>query len=521
MNATIDTTKTRTSGSPVTLTGSNPPRLPARAVLLSVIGAMLLAGCAVTPEPLTEMELTAAAEANLAGITADQEPVAASVDLYEAMARALKYNLDHRVEMMQVALGQRQLARAGADMLPQLVANGGYAGRNNTAASYSQTLVSGIRSAEPSFSSEKTALAGDLTFTWHILDFGLSYVRARQAGDKALIAEETRRKIVNRIIEDVRTAYWRAVSAERLLSGFRELEGRVVKAQAQTRAIRKAGETSALAALTYERELVDIKKQIQRLDRELVTAKAQLAALINIRPGTPFSLVVPRRDIADISLDGVSGDVALDAIRNRPEMRELLYKMRINDKEHDAAILSLLPSPALYAGLNVDSNDFLYNTNWVSWGAKASWNAMQVFAYPARKGAIEAEGDVLKAQAQALAIAIATQVHIAQARYKLLRKSAATAAEYYNIQRGILEQTRVSVRGGAASEQTLIREEMNTLVASVEFDVAYADLQNAFAAVYASLGVDPHDVPIAPSMSVSDLASALRTTWSVRGDRAG
>ncbi len=521
MNSTDHTTLPRTCGSSEIKAGRSRVLPSARMGIIAAFGAHLLAGCTVTPVPLTETELTVAAETNLANLNADQEAVTQSIGLYEAMARALKYNLDHRVEMMQVALGKSQLQRAGADMLPQLVANAGYAGRNTVSASYSQTLVSGIRSAEPSFSSEKAALSGDLTFTWHILDFGLSYVRAKQSADKALIAEETKRKIVNRIIEDTRTAYWRAVSAERLLSGFRELEGRVVKAQSQTQAIRKAGQTSPLAALTYERELVDIKRQIQRLDRELVTAKAQLAALINVRPGTPFALVIPKRDIGDIALDGIGEEAVVDALRNRPEMRELLYKMRINEKEFDAAILELLPSPALYAGLNLDTNDFLYNNNWVSYGAKASWNVMRIFAYPARKGAVEAEASVIEAQGRALAMAIATQVHIAQARYKLLRKSAATAAEYYNIQRNILEQTRVSVNGGAASEQTLIREEMNTLVASVEFDVAYADLQNAFAAVYASIGVDPHDVPISQAMSVSEMADALRQTWISRGDRAG
>lgn len=118
-------------------------------------------------------------------------------------------------------------------------------------------------------------------------------------------------------------------------------------------------------------------------------------------------------------------------------------------------------------------------------------------------------------------MAIATQVYIAEQRYRLLKKSAGTAAEYYNIQRGILGQIKAQVSGGAASRQTLIREEMNTLVASVEFDVAFADLQNAFAAIYASVGVDPHGSDISTNMSVDALANTLRTTWQSRGDNSG
>ena len=93
-----------------------------------------------------------------------------------------------------------------------------------------------------------------------------------------------------------------------------------------------------------------------------------------------------------------------------------------------------------------------------------------------------------------------------------------TAQEYYNVQRQIRDQIRVSYDAGAASEQALIREEMNTLVASVEYDVAYADLQNAFASVYASVGVDPHGAGVSRQMPVAELAEQLRMEWNARGD---
>ena len=61
---------------------------------------------------------------------ANQEPIFDSVDLYEAMARALKYNLDAQVEVMEAALRLRDLNLANYAMLPNLVASSGYAGRN-------------------------------------------------------------------------------------------------------------------------------------------------------------------------------------------------------------------------------------------------------------------------------------------------------------------------------------------------------------------------------------------------------
>ena len=51
------------------------------------------------------------------------------------MARALKYNLDAKVEIMEAALKVRELDLANYAMLPKLVASSGYAGRNRADAS--------------------------------------------------------------------------------------------------------------------------------------------------------------------------------------------------------------------------------------------------------------------------------------------------------------------------------------------------------------------------------------------------
>jgi outer membrane protein TolC len=491
------------------------------AIICTTALALLLQGCAINPVPLTDQELTEAANDKLSRIDANQEPVSAPVGLYEAMARALKYNLDHKVELMQMSLARAKLTNASYEGLPSIVANAGYSGRNNDSASYSENLLTGLRSSSASFSSERSNLAADLTFTWNVLDFGLSYVRAKQTADKALIAEEQKRKVVNRIIEDVRTSYWRAISAEHLLNGFQSLESRVIKAQKNSKALRTSGETSPLAALTFERELIDIKKQIQRLERELTSAKIQLAALINIRPGTNFQLIVPERNMLDLSLK-IEGATMVDlALKNRPELRENIYTGRINSREADAALLKLLPGASINASLNLDTNDFLMNSNWATWGAKASWNAIQLLRYPLVKSEIEAQSALIDQQSLALTMAIITQVHVARARYAYLHKSAATAAEFYNVQRNILKQVKASAVAQASSEQVLLREEMNTLVAAVEFDIAYADLQNAFATVYNSVGLDPYEANLSTDMSVSELAASLRTTWRQRGDLDG
>ena len=82
---------------------------------------------------------------------------------------------------------------------------------------------------------------GDLDLAVNLLDFGVSYHQAKQEADRALIARELRRKSLQNLILQVRSAFWQAASAQRFedeiqaliadatqaLENAREIEARV------------------------------------------------------------------------------------------------------------------------------------------------------------------------------------------------------------------------------------------------------------------------------------------------------
>lgn len=487
--------------------------------------ALLLPGCAIHPEPFSDIEISLAAEQGAAEVDAGQEGIVRAIGLHEAMARALKYNLDFRVEAMQQSLRVAELDLSHWNLLPNAVAKAGYANRDNYSASFSTRVLPGdvldpspVPEVRNSTSQEKHINTADIGFSWNVLDFGLSYVRARQAADKVLIAEEMKRKVIQRIVEDVRTAYWRAVSAERLMRRLGQLEHRTQQALASTRELYNNRDTSPITALTYERELVEIKRSIQELERDLKVAKSQLAALMNLKPGTQFALVVPPRSSKSPGLTMGLGEMVDVALRFRSELREVGYQRRINSHEADAALLELLPGFQMYAGSNYDSNSFLMNAAWFDWGYKASWNLLKVFQYPAKRDVVTLQDDVLKERQLALTMAIMTQVHVSRVRYLHLRKELATADEYLDVQRRLLSQMRTEAAADRISEQTLIREEMNTLVAEVKHDIAFAAVQTAYANLFSSMGLDPYAEELAQHMSVSEVASGLRARNLERGD---
>jgi hypothetical protein len=175
----------------------------------------------------------------------------------------------------------------------------------------------------------------------------------------------------------------------------------------------------------------------------------------------------------------------------------------------------MLPGVSLNAAPNWNSNGFLFNNHWVSWGAQASWNLIRVFSYPARRAEVEAKDAVLDTRALAVTMAIMTQVHVSRARLFHSRREFRTAVHYFDVQHRILDQIRSAFAAGKVSEQTAIREEMNTIVATVKRDMAYAELQAALAALLASMGRTPYADVDYRALTLAELKRTLSTGGTV------
>lgn len=460
-------------------------------VLCVVMFVGAVSACSIIPKPLLKESLQAQANEDKEAITYNQEPVSGPISLYEATARALKYNLDLHLELAEKILAKRELDVSRYELLPQLVTNLGYNSRDNFSGASSRSLLTGVQSLQSSTSSDRDLFTADLNLSWNVLDFGVSYFRAHQAADRVLIAEEEKRKVINRMIKDVNTAYWRAVTNDRLITELETLSVRVAEAIEESKQVEHERLDRPLTALTYQRELIGIKRELQRLHRDLSIAKNQLAALMNLRPGEEFQIVIPERRSAVKTISMSPQMMEQLALENRPELHEIAYEKRINAQEAKAAILSLLPGIDLNFGKNYSSNSFLFNTNWLSYGSRISWNLLNVFKLPATNRELEARDKVLDARRLALSMAILTQVHVGLVQYEHAKLEYETAAEYFHAQEKILKQIQLQSESDSVSKQSLIREEMNMLVAEVKYDISYSDLENAYAGIFSAIGLDP------------------------------
>lgn len=384
-------------------------------LLATSAAVFVLAGCAsLTPEVLSQQEIESQSRADLKKRMAEIAPISDAITIEEAIARALKYNLDHRAKSLEMALASGQLEAGKFDMMPRLLANAGYFSRDSDLLR-SQDF-NGTNSFNPYISSERNRSTQDLTLSWSLLDFGASYYNAKQNADRLLIATERRRKSMHTLIQNVRTTYWRALAAQTL---SQRVSSAIVDAETalkDSRGMQAAKVRSPGESLRFQRTLLDNLRQLEALQRELTTAKVELASLIGAPTGTRLTLTEPT-DAEPQALGITLEAMETQALTRNADLREANYNVRIAANDTRKAILKLLPGISFDYGTRRDDDRFLINQNWQEASARVSLNLFNLLSAPSQKRAAEAAESVMQARRMALQMTVFTQVHLSWHQY--------------------------------------------------------------------------------------------------------
>ncbi len=261
-------------------------RAPRRLRHLAWLPVLAFSACTtVELDPLMQSDIEQRVRDDAAEMQADAVPISAPVTLAEAIARSLKFNLDHKLKLMEVIVADGRLELAHYDLLPRLAAEAGYSHRSNVNAASSESIRTRRESLEPSTSQDQSLSYANLETSWNVLDFGINYLSARQAGNQVMITVERERKIVQSIVKDVRYAYWRLVGARRLQQQLVPLIADVQGALDRAREIEAAKLKGTKDALEYQRRLLELKRELVRLEQDLHEARIELTALMGLAPG--------------------------------------------------------------------------------------------------------------------------------------------------------------------------------------------------------------------------------------------
>ena len=414
------------------------------------------------------------------------------IDLYTAIALAIENNKDLKVKLFETALADRKIKDVKFDMLPTMSANAGYTGSEKYQSSTSATVGTNDKAATKgttfSTSRNRDVVSQDIGFAWNALDFGLSYIRAGQTGDRYLIAKEIEKKAANNIAREVIRSYWNALSAEKLIKKYDPLIEKVKVALNDSQKIEEMLLQKPMDALLYQKELLDIKRALITQRQTLINSKVELGALMGLLPDQEYNLVKTDEPINILDMNIKS--MEKHALVNRAELLENRYQERISVAETKVGLRSLLPSFNINAAYTSSSNDYLQNKTNFEFGSSVGANLLNVFRAPTIKKVNEANTEIIKEQRLALSMAVLSQVHLANIDYQMSTEEYDTSEKYLNVTTKIADQVRNAQKIARFGELELIREEASTLVAELRRDIAFAKMQHSIAQVYTSVGID-------------------------------
>jgi outer membrane protein TolC len=475
---------------------TSPGRFPAvkvKPLALALASLLLLGGCSVVPTPLEDTERSARASEDQAKLFEAQDTLSGPLTLAQALERGIKYNLDHRVRLMEQTLASGALEVSRYDLWPQLMAQAGYTARDSYAASESVSIDSRQTSLEPSFSTEKEQGLGGLRFSWNILDFGVSYAQAQQRADEVLVVAELRRKAEQNLALDIQTAWWRVAAAQRSAAEIETLLVQAEEALAKSDQSIQSKLNPPLKALTMQKGLLELINRLAQLRKEARLAKVQLAGLINLAPGTVYE-VAPMPEETPRAPDLAIQDMERLALTSRPELREEDYRKRITAQEARKALLRMLPGIELNAGANYDSNKYLDNQSWADVGMQVSWNIFNLFSGPAARRYAEGQMDLGELRRQALSVAVITQVHVAREQYEQALSDYRTAVRLDEVEGKIASQLEAEQQASRVDPAQVVMGRASALAAKLRRSLAQAELQSAVARIRHSMGDDPVQV---------------------------
>ncbi len=304
-------------------------------------------------------------------------------------------------------------------------ASGSLYSRSNELSSSSVTNTGQV--SDISNSTPNTVRSLRTAISWNILDFGLSYVKAKQQADRYLIAQQEARKQLQQLSQDILTAYWEAYSAQTLTQQTREFQRQLDDARKKIALAVADQSIPRESLLRYQEAILEGQRRLIQLGYKYDKAMYDLKRLLSLPADekTGAGATACCHDPNDRSQP--AGFQKTDAVTlvSRPELWGQGYQKRIATLGVRTAILQALPGITLNKGWNYNSNKYLLNLNWLDQSVDLAWNLLNVASLPT---AIHSAKDLElyeQIKLMALTLGILTETRYAFSHYQSLRN------EYY------------------------------------------------------------------------------------------
>lgn len=374
------------------------------------------------------------------------------IDMYMAMALALKYNYTRRLASYRENLVKSNITPSA---LPTMAENLGYENATNS-----------------------PAVPADLKVSWNLLDLSALYYE-NSLGNPELSAEEQSRKVVNNIMFEARTLYWKALAAQRIIPVIDDMNEYLVRVVDEINACAREdaanGIPTSTNTLLKKRKYLESIRELAALRKKFDTAQAEFAGLLGLYPSTEIKLAgseygnfaVPSMRVKMQQLEWL-------ALTNRPELRAFDNGTSKEDLELVVREFD-----------DVDNSDYRQNANYYNrkWSKTSSDLSMNVFEDIRYQGT-----DTYNTLArQRMTNIILNQVYLSWALYQ-------SAVEDYYLNMGVASTSEniaedITTREGSNKAISHL-ESAKAIIDEANAFLSYIDVQEAIGRLYASIGLD-------------------------------
>ena len=435
-------------------------------VFLSVLGIVLLSGCSIfetgkgessVPAPVaySDWDRAIRVDTDMQNMyAATPRKIEKPIDMYMAMALALKYNYTRRI-----ASYEQSMIEAGEltyDQMPEVFASAGY--------------ITDVTSSKSN---------SELKQTWNILDIGSVYYQSQDAEYKNTIAYEQSRKVIHNILQETRILYWQTLTAQKLLPTVDDMIEYMTLAvdeiNAQSKELAKSGQSLSMDMMIQKRKYMEAVKTLSTMKREFENSEIRLATLMGLHPYSEYKLVGP--EYGNFALPEIRSNLSEMewlALTNRPELRvrDLVTSpetLKMYVKEYKA------PSETKYK-----NNPSYYNRLIAKQGREV---AIHIFEDMKNPNAADLEN----LRRQRITSLILNQVYVAWARYMSAIEDYQISKELADVSENIAED--VTIADGAKAEKSKL-EAAKAIEDETSAYSAYVELQDSLGNLYATLGMD-------------------------------
>lgn len=483
--------------------------------LLAAIFSFGLVGCFATPKHLQiDQQLQILSEDRIKA-QKNVEPVGSLLTFNEAVARGLKYNLDHRAKMLEqaIALGAYDLSKF--DMLPKILSTAGYNYRNNFFITDARGAYSGNPSLnEPFVSSAKESSQYGLALNWNILDFGVSYFTARQNADRILVASERRRRTMHVLVQDIQSAYLRAAAAQKLKSNIEATIKDATEALESSRAGEVRGLKSPLDALRYQKTLLDNIKILSLIDQDLSTARVELNQLINLPAKSDFKLEDPESlPVPHSYTNAQVEDFELRAMVANADLKESIYNARIAVEETRKSLLRLFPGLTFNTGMQRSTNSYYINKDWVESSANISFNFLNLLSAPTAIKNADQNKELAAQKRMMMQMAILSQVHLSKIQLGNTNALYQQSSQIDTVDKRIAEITTQKYQQGKASKAEKVSADSSYIISKLRKFQALSQLFAASGKMQATTGLEPNFKSL-DEISLPELTAKVNETFN-------